>query len=1090
MTSSGVKSFGCVKPYNADFDGDEMNLHLMQSDMANAEVAELIAVSKNINDPKDNAPCLSLVQDSCVGSMLLTRRTTRIDLDTMHQCFGVIKYKLPGKTELPEPAEVVNGEPFWTGKQLVSLILPPIFLERRVRGADSDVTADDPHERYVHIRNGELLSGTLCKATLGGSSGSIIHRILTEHGEDAVIHFMSDLQRVIYEWLPTFGLTMGLRDCMISPETRRKIEEATTHADNIVSDLTKEAHELEAHMTPTEIAHIETLILTILTSVLDYSSRLVLEDTSHESIAFDPSSPFGFRAMVDSKSKGNKNNIAQVMACLGQQVVEGQRVIPGKASKKTLPMFAKGAFSAAARGFISRGYLYGMMPWEYFFHMQAGREGLVATAVKTAETGYKYRSMTKAMETNTIRWDLTVRNGQDYIIEFSAGGDCMDPTKIERVNLPVIKYGNDRIKKDCGAAQDYAARIIKLRDAIRVGLVLPFNTTVNTRLLMPVNVVDELDRVSFDLSQQKARFVDKNDASDEELTVEVLAFLDRVAALLPSRETMAGFELAVMYECRPEALRRRGITPETFKHTVAAELYKRFLAALAHPGESVGVVAGQSLGEPATQFTLNVFHYAGLMQRLLTVGVPRLKELLHASVNIKTPAMVIPFRDPRLSALQRSRYASSMQFLCLDSVLHSSYPQFDPPGDGVTSPLTTMHKDHNLMMHVTKMFGPERGIRLSPWILRLVLNRAVLSDQGYTPETVARVIAKQMDTYNLSIIYSQPNMSQWVLRIRIDGDESEHACRSLHGELRESVLLGGIDGIRHACVIDMDRIVEGADGSLFSQKMPVIDAEGTGLMKVATRDWADWENTVTNDVQEVVRTLGLAAGKALLFSELDRVISQDGGYVDARHIRQVVNTMSHRGYLMPCTRHGINRVDATALQHASYEEPVDMIFQGAMTGEEDKLNGICSAIIFGQKPPIGTGTVAIQQDVFDTPVVSRSRPVPSSREQDLLRGKRKRFRNQVGFDGPRKIDDKLWEVAPALPDTAQQEVAAPWATKLTPNMIVVTDASGSYFDSNGCILMRKTPMSTSFRPSSPTTAMLEELKSASAVLKQGRQGPV
>lgn len=1062
---------GVMGPYNADCDGDEMNLHILQSLQADAEARELMAVSKNVMNPQTNAPCLSLVQDARSGALLLTRHSTRLTRRQMHQCMGVIRYKLPGKTHVPEPAGVDdNNEPYWTGKQLVSLLLPSgIFMERRVRGAANDVGPDDPKERYVLIENGVLLHGALCKATIGPGSGGIVHRILTAYGSEAVVHFLSDFQRVVYEWLPTYGLTMGLQDCMVPVEVKDAVILATERADKVVEQLTREAKELLPYMTAVESARIEAHILTILTSVLDYTSRRVLENADDTS---------GFRNMVTAGSKGNTNNIAQVMACLGQQVVEGERIRPSNISSRTLPMFPPGAFSAVARGFISNSYLDGMKSYEYFFHMMGGREGLVATAVKTAETGYKYRSMAKAMEGNVVQWDGSVRTSQGHIIEFVAGGDGMSATALERVDLPVIRMSDEAVKTAFTrnvigrgrSVQKVIDRVLKLRNDMRHSLLTPLYSELGTKVLLPVNIPEELRRIKFDIKTQRVRF-DQTEDSDNHDDVLIKAIHDLIAKLVPlfpSREALICLELAVLYECRPEVLRTHGIDLNVFKHVLDPEILQRTYMALCQPGDSVGIVSAQSIGEPSTQFTLNAFHQAGLIQRRMTVGVPRLKELLHASETIRTPSMLIPFRDKTLSKANKDRMACSLQFLCLDIVLHSSYPLYDPPGDGVTQPLTTLFKDFQLMKHVTTMYGRESGASLSPWIVRFVLNRAVLSEHGFTPEAVAKAIGRQITNVSLSIVYSEPNMTSWVIRVRINGDVSERAIRDLHAEIRDTVLLGGIDGVRHSRVIEVPMsVLNSTTGAVEKITEQVIDTDGTALMKVATRDWADWENTITNDVQEISRTLGLLAARAVLFAELDRVISYDGGYVDARHLRQVVNTMTHRGYLMPLTRHGINRVDFSVLQRASFEESTEMMYFGALGAELDPLRGACECIIFGQKPPIGTGTCSIQEDMSPEwsghATAYTPRSLVASREQDLLRGARKKFR-EARSTGAAEPPKRRTLIEPkASSSVLERRRARQSRTKIT------TGTSGA------CLVKEKTPVVVSFRPSTPTDEMLDDL---------------
>ena len=1067
---------GVMGPYNADCDGDEMNLHILQSLPAEAEARELMAVSRNVMNPQTNAPCLSLVQDARVGAMLITRAATRLSGRQMQQCMGVIRYKLPGKTDMPPAAgyDPDTQAPYWSGKQLVSLLLPSgIFLEKRVRGAATTVGPDDPAERYVLIENGVLLHGTLCKATIGPGTGGVVHRIVTAYGPDAAIRFLSDFQRVIYEWLPTQGLTMGLNNCMVSGGVKDAVFSEADRIDGVVERLTREAKELLPYMTPVEAARIESHILTILTSGLDYTSRLVLADVDTES---------GFVNMVAAGSKGNTNNIAQVMACLGQQVVEGERIRPSAISLRTLPMFPAGAFSAAARGFIARSYLDGMRSYEYFFHMMGGREGLVATAVKTAETGYKYRSMAKAMEGNIVQWDGSVRTSQGHVVEFIAGGDGMSATSLERVDLPVLALCDGDVARELDAHRHPAlyARVIALRDAMRDALLTPMYSELSTRVLLPVNIREELRRVQYDLQHRRIRFAATATSSDtSETPLEAVAsqalvngvqrIVDQLVPLVPSREAMVALELAVLYECRPSALRRHGIDANVLQHVVGPEILQRTFTALTQPGDSVGIVSAQSIGEPSTQFTLNAFHQAGLIQRRMTVGVPRLKELLHASMSIHTPSMLIPFLDKDQPRATRDRLACSLQFLCLDIVLHSSYPLLDPPGDGVTQPFTTLFKDFALMKHVVEMYGKEAGEGLSPWIVRFVLNRALLSEHGLTPEAVAKAIGRQIVSGRLLIVFSEPNMTSWVIRVRIMGDTSERAARDLHAEIRDTVLLGGIDGIRHSRIIEVPVTrLDAATGGVSKATEAVIDTDGTALMKVATRDWADWENTITNDVQEIMRTLGIAAARAVLFAELDRVISYDGGYVDARHIRQVVNTMTHRGYVMPLTRHGINRVDFSVLQRASFEESTEMMYYGALGAELDPLRGVCENIMFGQKPPIGTGTTAVQEDASAEwePHATHYAPrdLVASREQDLLQGAKKRFRESRAVCVP---DADAKPTARPTPSSSllQRRRLRGKAT------CIQTGANGTCVDTD----VTPKPAFVSFRPSTPTDDMMNEL---------------
>jgi DNA-directed RNA polymerase II subunit RPB1 len=731
----------------------------------------------------------------------------------------------------------------------------------------------------------------------------------------------------------------------------------------------------------------------------------------------------------------------------------------------------------------------------------------VATAVKTAETGYKYRSMAKGQETNIVQWDGTVRNAQNYIIEFVAGGDGMDPTRVERVSLPVLAMDNASIAAELDGDDALVAKVLLLRDTMRTALLTLLYRELSTKVLLPLNIADEIIRIRYELQHRKTKFAtDTAPSSHDEYMAVTTELLEKLITMLPSREASTTLQLAVLWCCRPAVLRAAGINAYTYQHVLANEIQRRTIEALVQPGESVGIVAAQSIGEPSTQFTLDAFHQAGQMQRRLSLGVPRLKELLHASERISTPSMVVPLRDARVTKAEADRLGRSLQFLCVDQVLHSSYVQYDPPGDGVTAPLTYMYKDRELMEHTAALFGPEASVcaKLSPWVIRLVLNRSVLLEHSKTPEDVVREISKQLAGSLFMIIFSQPNMSNWVLRIRLIDDATEKGCRAFHARVRNSVLLGGIDGIRDARALELKRSVIGPGSAIVSDMQMVIDTGGSALMRVATRDWADWENTATNDVQEVARTLGMAAARALLFAELDRVISYDGGYVDPRHLKALINTMTHRGYVMAMTRHGINRVDFSVLQRASYEEPVDMIQQAALTSERDDLNGICQAILAGQKVPVGTGTVSIQQDVEagknkGTTQFGRVRNSLTSREHVALTvpgAKKRRLRESLLINGkPSKSGGPVeayrtppeaaaaWGDAPPKPSSAAAHAKprsmrpAKWQFILSGDVVVTNPAGLSLGPAReGCVPVSP-PLSadkkfSSYRPSTPVEDLL------------------
>ena len=1028
---------GVMGPYNADCDGDELNIHKPQSLAAEAEMRVLMAVGANIMNPQTNAPCISLVQDARVGAALLTRSSTRLTKAVAAACMAAIHYKLRGKEFLPEPAGGTcprTGKPLWTGRQIVTAMLPPgVFLEKRVRGAGPDVTLhNDPEDRYVLIENGVHVSGSLCKATLGTVAGGLVHRIYVAAGPEATVRFLSDFQRVIYTWLPTRGLTVGLKDCVAPLGTTLAIKAAGAATNTAVEALQRRALTLAGAgvMTPTALATVEAHILTMVSATLDYTSRCVLQ-------AADPNS--GFAAMVTAGSKGSASNPAQVMGNLGQQVVDGERPPPDAVSLRTLPSFPPGALSAAARGFITSSFLDGTNPTEYFEHMQAGREGLVATAVKTALTGYMFRTMAKAMETNTAQWDGTTRNAQGCILEYVTGGDGLNPCAVMQVDLrPLLMAGSEAIQARLGgidvqssaASAANCAAFTAAQARLRRGFITPLFPTgaAAARILLPINLRDELVILTHDVATGRVR---RNAAECPCACADTVAALVRdVQTILTVPETADALTAHIVWELDAASLTAAGLDVTTdgplLNATIGAILRARTAAALVHPGESVGITAAHSVGEPSTQFTLNAFHQAGMMQRHMTVGVPRLQELTTATPRIKTPITTVAVsRHAGLDADAAAAAAQSLQFLSLADALHKSYVLHDPVGGPVPGCPTVLDKDADMLRHVCAVFGPEPA-DASPWVIRMVLQRSLLHQHRYTPEGVARVLARQLPADAAVVVtYSEPNMNQWVVRVRLLADATERAARVLHAYILDSVLLGGMENVRAVRLIQLTRLADVAvpvtkpasipepdleDGELpdisaapaaaVLQTPPLqletiqgVDMEGVALKTLATRDWVDWTTTITNDVIATAEVLGMVAARAVLFAELDKVVSGEGGYVDPRHLAQLVTTMTQRGFVMALSRHGINRTDYSVLQRASFEEPVDHLQAAAAAGTVDPLRGLSESITMGVKAPLGTGTVAVQEDIdTDAPARRFEERTIGSRELQGLPGAAKRFR--------------------------------------------------------------------------------------------------
>lgn len=236
-----------TSPYNADFDGDEMNLHLSQSHETRAEIKHLCLVPKQIVSPQGNRPVMGIVQDSLLGMAKLTSRNTFVSREVMMN----LCMRIPSWNGVMPPPTIWKPEQLWTGKQLITLILGNEYTADGFAGGNGNINlvrdgtirmkVDNEHmsenDARVVIRNSEHLAGVICKRTAGTSSGSLIHVLWHDAGPDKTKEFLSTTQKVVNEWLLTQGFTVGISDIIADEQTNVRVREALAQSSVKVTEL-------------------------------------------------------------------------------------------------------------------------------------------------------------------------------------------------------------------------------------------------------------------------------------------------------------------------------------------------------------------------------------------------------------------------------------------------------------------------------------------------------------------------------------------------------------------------------------------------------------------------------------------------------------------------------------------------------------------------------------------------------------------------------------------------------------------------------------------------------------------------------------
>lgn len=995
-----------TSPYNADFDGDEMNLHVPQTEETRAEVKELCMVPLNIVSPQRNGPLMGIVQDTLAGVYKLCRRDTFIDKELL---MNIMLWVPEWDGIIPRPA-IVKPSPRWTGKQVASLVIPNIINLSTPSGKENAPLKDEG----LLIQQGELMYGLLTKKNVGAAGGGIIHLCYNMIGPHGAMDFLNGCQRVVNYWLLHNGHSIGIGDTIPDSATIAKVQENIDTEKEKVRILTQQAtnNELEALPGMNIRETFENKVSAALNTARDNAG------TTTESSLKDINNAV---TMARSGSKGSSINISQMTALVGQQIVEGKR-IPFGFKYRTLPHFTKDDYSPEARGFVENSYLRGLTPTEFFFHAMAGREGLIDTAVKTAETGYIQRRLVKALEDAEAQYDGTVRNSLGDIIQFVYGEDGLDGIAIENqkvdyISIPTKEF-DDLFRLDvmdeARSADDLAkleyGREIASDPTVQELLDQEYEQLTADRKLirelkvrnmgdpmmqLPLNIIRMIE------SAKKLFKVDEGQRSDltpRDVVPAVQSLLHRMVVVRGEDDISkeADYNATILFKAQLRsrlAFKRLAVKQKLnklgFEH-ILGELENRWGRAMVSPGEMVGVLAAQSIGEPATQMTLNTFHFAGVSSKNVTLGVPRLKEILNVASNIKTPSMIVYLDSENASQEAAKKLRNAVEHTSLRSVTAVTEIYYDPD---ITS--TNIPEDFDMVESyflIPDSTEAETLENQSRWLLRITLDRQKMLDKGLRVEDVAQSIKDGYKT-ELAVVFSDNNAEEMVLRLRLfqtqtDKDEDGNALmeddvllKKLEEHLLDKVTLRGVTGIERAFLNKGNKVIETDTGALTSKKDDprtqewYLDTQGTALREVLHVEGVDVTRTYTNDLWQVVDVFGIEAARSALMRELTMVLAFDGSYVNHRHLALLVDVMTYRGSVAAVTRHGINRADTGALMRCSFEETVEILLEAAAIGELDDCRGISENVMLGQMAPMGTGhfDVLLDPKMLETVISDNSR---------------------------------------------------------------------------------------------------------------------
>jgi len=815
-------------PYNADFDGDEMNVHVSQGEEARAETELLLAVKHHILSPRYGGAIIGSKIDFVTAAYLLTHRNTYLDKATVCNLLAAAGLAIP----LPEPVKK-EPKPLWTGKQVFSMLLPKDFnyvgkasICRKCRQCLKEKC---PYDAYVVVKQGQLLCGVIDRNSIGAErADTLYHHLVKEYGSDFAKWFLTALCNMLRKFITERGFSYGLDELVLPEEARGRIrkliQEMLDESDKVIEKYLRGKLEPLPGKTPEETLDI--YLLDIHSKIRDKIGKVVSEVLPEDNEGV---------IMTSTGARGSALNIWQMTALVGQQSMRGRLIIRGYRDR-TLPHFKWGDLRPTARGLVLNSYFSGLNFIEIFFHAMSGRESLVDTAVRTQQSGYMQRRLIHALSHLVASYDGSVRDPYGRIVQFLYGEDGTDPAKSDHGKIVNVPRLLDRIKLALGSYGERASReyvkqkLEKIRD------------------LIPLSLWEEVRQIL-------------------------------------SRETLT-----------------KPVVDELIRQIVAKREQSKI-----EPGEAVGVVAAQSIGEPGTQMTLRTFHYAGVREMNVTLGLPRLIEIVDARRTPSTPIMTIRLKAPHNRSAQRaSLVAEKVCEVTLQDVIDSI--EEDAIGGFV----------------------------------RVYVNKQRLQHYGLSFEDLKSKVRGRGRIVSF-------NEEEGFIEFEIGAKDYIRRRNRLL-----STPIAGIPGIKRALV---ER--DASTGEWY------IRTEGSNLRelfrKIAEGELSEIDpcRTYSNDLHEVHEVLGVEAARELIVREIKGVLEEQGLDVDIRHVMLVADAMTHFGDVRAIGRHGIVRSKDSVLARAAFEITVPTLVDAAVRGEVDELRGVTENIIVGQVIPVGTGLAEV-----------------------------------------------------------------------------------------------------------------------------------
>jgi DNA-directed RNA polymerase II subunit RPB1 len=949
------------KPYNADFDGDEMNMHVPQSIQTAIELKMIANVSKQIISPSSNSPIICPHQDNCLGLYKITDKDVYF---TRKEVMNMLVDVTTFAGILPEPEINEPKRRRWTGKQLVSMALPHISMSM--------------NSSKVVIKKGQLIKGQINKKV----SNAIVHIIFNEYGFKKTREYLNNIQKIITKYLVRSGFSVGISDLIIHPDVKKINETIIIKTKEEIINMTKQVHlnifeGISNNINKVYEARIKGLIS---------KTSQKLEDLNTKNI--DKNNRINY--MIASGSKGSATNITQMTCILGQQMVNAAR-IPLSFDNRSLPHYSKYDNGVESRGFITNSFIDGLTPQEFFFHAMTGREGLIDTAVKTAKSGYIQRKLVKTMEDLKVNHDYSVRSSNGDIVQFVYGDDAFNSIYLEKQSFDlhfitektlkenyllniddnwdkyIIKKVLSTYKKNSIISIAYETYNKKIIEVIKdIHLVYSKYEGANHKkvglditIYIPINFHRLFDNV-------KEIYNIKSNKSD----ITPLDIINTIHEITETCKINTQFNKLIEYMCydklSPNILIKKMHINKLALDYIKTSIISIYRKSLVDGGEMVGPVAAQSIGEISTQLTLNTFHYAGVGEKSnVTAGVPRLEELLNKQ-KPKEPVIKIFLREDirhNKELVEDMKY--NIELVNISDILDSVaiYLESANNYDNVLTEDKNIMKIYEVFSELDSNY---KNVNSNPWLIRLEFNRRKILSKKISMDDIHLIIKYHIP--NSNIIYADDNANKLIFRLKINFKSSvtsvddDYNILIKHIDDIKNITIKGVNGIENVFLEENNSLIK-QNGIVYNTLQEYyITTSGSNLFDILCKEFVDTTRTGSIDINEMYETFGIESARFVLEQQINNVFKFSGQSTSGRHVALLCDIMCNKGKIMAANRHGINQSNIGPLAKCSFEETTDQFKTASVFGVSDLIEGVSANIMVGQIPKCGTGDSEIILD--------------------------------------------------------------------------------------------------------------------------------